>query len=126
MRVLIVEDDQLLRELYEDALNAAGFEVLTSRHAQEAVSMLDEYGAEVVVMDMMLPGHNGLEILHEMQSYSDWARIPVIVLSARHPDEFRMSQRDWQLLGVVKYLYKPETKVHQLVKEIAGVVAHVR
>lgn len=122
MRVLIIEDDQLLRELYEDALSEVGYNVLIARHAQEAVSMLDEYGADIVVMDMMLPGHNGLEILHEMQSYDDWQDVPVVILSARHPDEFRMSPDDWMQLGVIEYLYKPETKVHQLVKTISAAV----
>ncbi|MDX1765874.1 MAG: response regulator [Candidatus Saccharimonadales bacterium] len=124
MKILLVEDDQLLRDLYDDALSQAGHQVLQARHAQEAVTMLDEYGAEIIIMDMMLPGHNGLEILHELQTYNDWQQLPVIVLSSRHPKEFKMTDQDWQRLGVVKFLYKPRTKIHHLTSEVMSLAPH--
>jgi DNA-binding response OmpR family regulator len=114
MKILLVEDDQFLSELYQDSLGAAGHSVVTSRHAQEAVLMLEEYGADLILLDIMLPGHNGLELINEMQSYDDWQAIPIVVISSINREEFGLSDLQWMDMGVVDYLYKPTTSLQDL------------
>lgn len=111
--VLLIEDDLFLRELYLQALQQAGFIVQVAQDAQEGLDLLDEYGADLLVLDLMLPAHGGIEALHELQSHSDWQSIPVVVLSSVPRQRFVSA--DLKQLGVKHYLYKPETTPAQLV-----------
>lgn len=106
-RVLLIEDDLFLLELYRQALVSAGYLVQSAQGAQEGLDLLDEYGADVVVLDLMLPAHGGVEALHELQSHSDWQAIPVVVLSS--VPRQRLGHGNLVELGVEHYLYKPDT-----------------
>ena len=77
--ILLVEDDVWLAELYMRTLQEAGF---TYRHVPDGlagIEAMDEAVPDVVVLDIFLPGPNGLVLLHEMQSYADLSALPVIV-----------------------------------------------
>lgn len=115
--VLLVEDDRFLGDLYAQALTAAGYAVHRATNAQTAVDILDEYGSNVIVLDLMLPAHNGVEVLQEIQSYSDWQKIPVLVLSAQHPKK-GYDRSEWAKYGVREYLYKPEVLPEEMVAAV--------
>lgn len=117
--VLLIEDDLFLRELYLQALQKAGFIVQAAQDAQEGLDLLDEYGADLLVLDLMLPAHGGIEALHELQSHSDWQSIPVVVLSSVPRQRFVGA--DLTQLGVKHYLYKPDTTPEQLVNTLSQV-----
>lgn len=118
MRVLLVEDDFDLGEMYGLALKKAGHGVFWVRSAQEALDALDKEQVEVIVLDMMLPVNNGLNVLHELRSYEDWRQIPVVILSSLKPDEIGATAKHLKSLGVYKYLVKSETKPEALCEEI--------
>lgn len=126
-KILLVEDDKWLGELYVDAVSAqGGVEALLASSAESALAALDEHSdISLIVLDMFLPDHNGIEFLHEIASYTDIAELPVIVLSSIYQHDFNISQERWRHYGVVEYLYKPETKPDQLViaikKQLIGV-----
>lgn len=82
-RVLIVEDDVWQRQHVSRVLQQNGFETAESAHALEAIDLVDTFQPNVIMLDMMLPGPNGLVLLHELQSHSDLAQIPVVVMSTR-------------------------------------------
>jgi two-component system, OmpR family, response regulator ResD len=115
MSILLVEDDIWLAQLYKDVLVKEGFEVSTVMTAAKALEQLDKKLPDLMVLDMFLPAHNGLELLHEVASYSDTAKIPVVVLSSAFKHDFGMSDLRWREYGVVEYLYKPITKPVDLV-----------
>lgn len=121
-KILLIEDDIWLGELYASALMDHGYEVLHAKTAQESLDLLDENTAQVIILDIMLPGHNGIEVLHELQSYEDWSKIPVVVLSTIAPQQFQLSHKQWREYGVTKYLYKPRVKPSDLVIEIEGLI----
>lgn len=104
-RILLIEDDRFLRELYGQSLENAGYTVLAAFEGQMALDLLDEYGAELILLDLMLPGHSGIELLNELQSHSDWQKLPVVVLSAVGQNRFK---GDLGQFGVVDYLQKGE------------------
>lgn len=116
-RVLLIEDDLFLLELYRQALTLAGFVVQAAQDAQTGLDLLDEYGADVLVLDLLLPAHGGIEALHELQSHSDWQAIPVVVLSSIPHKRFMKS--DMAQLGVKHYLYKPDTTPADLVDTLS-------
>lgn len=119
-KILLVEDDLWLAELYSDILETEkDCQVLRADSASDAIELLDKNtDVALIILDMFLPGHNGIEFLHEIASYSDTNTIPVIVLSSVYQHDFQMSEDRWRHYGVVEYLYKPKTRPQQLVAAV--------
>lgn len=78
-RVLVVDDDTWMAAHYARALAKAGFEPVVAANALEAMEQLDVAVPEVIILDMLMPGPNGMVFLHEIQSHADLAQIPIIV-----------------------------------------------
>ncbi len=120
VKILLVEDDAWLAELYQTALEFEDeCKVFTAASADRALEVLDQHSdIDLIILDMFLPEHNGIEFLHELASYTDINIIPVIVLSSVYKHDFGMNEERWKHYGVVKYLYKPSTKPKDLLVEI--------
>lgn len=118
--ILLVEDDIWLAQLYQDALQAdEQCRVLHVTTADKALDVLNEESrVDLIVLDMFLPEHNGIEFLHELASYSDINELPVIVLTSVSQHDLSMNEERWKQYGVVKYLYKPTTKPRDLLVEV--------
>lgn len=84
--ILVVEDEPWLGELYCHVLARAGYKVTWCRDGYEAIERLDESRYDVLLLDIVLPWANGLQLLHELSSHSDLAHIPVIVYSNALPE----------------------------------------
>lgn len=80
-RILIVEDDRWLAEMYRDVLQD-DFSVTLCHDAQTAIGALDEAAPDIILLDIMLPGGNGMAFLQELRSYDDVAAVPVLVCSS--------------------------------------------
>ena len=114
--ILYIEDEPEIRRVYERALIKAGYKVHTAQHAQEAIDILDVFQTmHCVVVDLFLPEHNGLAILHHLQSYADWQNIPVIILSSQTRAQIKTSDDYLKDLGVVEYCDKTKTSPKDLV-----------
>lgn len=79
-KILIIEDDSSIAELQKDYLEVAGFEVSLCDNGLDGLKMLRESEFDLLVLDIMLPGLDGLEILRSMQEEKD---IPVLLVSAK-------------------------------------------
>ena len=119
MQILLIEPDTLLAQTYSKALKHSGHRVQVSATAQQAVHQADEHMPELVILELQLVSHSGIEFLYELRSYPEWQDIPVLVLSHVPPTEFVDS---WNLLqnelGVKKYLYKPRTSLAKLLNSV--------
>ena len=82
MTILVVDDDTWQADHYRRELERAGYKVKLARHAYEAISEIDNEQPILLLLDLMLPGSNGITLLHELRSYPDLAAIPVIVVSS--------------------------------------------
>ena len=80
--VLIVEDEPWLASSYQRALRAAGYVAVMVRSADEAIVAVDDHPVDVIVLDMILPAVNGLQLLHELRSHVDLMALPVILCSS--------------------------------------------
>lgn len=120
-QILLIEPDRILAESYVLALQAAGHEVQAAGSAQAAIMSADVIKPDVVVLELQLVEHSGIEFLYEFHSYPDWQNIPVLLQTGVPQSEFKDS---WQLLqrelGVKEYLYKPRTSLKQLVSAVRG------
>lgn len=77
--VLIVEDDDWLAEQHGRTLQAAGYTVQFAPHALAAMDAIDNTRPDAIVLDLLLAGPNAFTLLHELQSHTDLAAIPVIL-----------------------------------------------
>lgn len=102
MNVLLVEDDQWVGECYAAWLHRAGFLVHWARDAQSALDALDNMTCHVIVLDLLLPQVNGIQLLTVAASHVDLMDIPVVICSSAIPK----AEVDWQAYGVVAVLNK--------------------
>jgi len=115
-RILLIEPDRVLAEIYKRALEADGHtSVTTVNSAQTAITAADQHRPDLVILELQLIEHSGVEFLYEFRSYPEWQGVPVLVQTMVPFNEFR---DNWHLLqdelGVGAYLYKPHTSLRQL------------
>lgn len=79
--LLLVEDDDATRRMFETALTGAGFTVHTANNGAAAITLLREGAFDLVVLDLLLPWITGLGVLNAMQQSSVTAQIPVVVVT---------------------------------------------
>lgn len=80
--VLVVDDHPLNREMLQRRLTKQGFEVWIATHGAEALAMLQEKPADLVLLDMIMPGLDGFQVLRQIKANRSLAGMPVIMLSA--------------------------------------------
>ncbi len=117
--LLVVEPDGVLAGSLRAALSGSGYDVVHAYTAQEAVIKADQSIPALVILELQLVGHSGMEFLYEFRSYSDWERVPVIIYSSVPPGEFAGSRETLlEQLGVRAFLYKPNTPLTELVQTV--------
>jgi DNA-binding response OmpR family regulator len=102
MRVLLVEDEPRLSATLSMGLRAEGFVVVTVGNGVEGLHEATTSSFDVVVLDIMLPGHSGYEVLRQMRAQNVWT--PVLMLTAKDGE---YDQTDAFDLGADDYLTKP-------------------
>ena len=100
-RVLVVDDDTKTVELVKLYLNRDGYRVLTAYDGAEALRLAREGHPDLIVLDLMLPGIDGLEICRTLRNESD---VPIIMLTAKTTDEDKLTGLG---LGADDYVTKP-------------------
>ncbi|HEY1645899.1 MAG TPA: response regulator [Candidatus Saccharimonadales bacterium] len=118
-QVLLVEPDRPLAKTYQAALRQAGHKVKVAASSQEAINVADKTVPDVVVLEIQLIRHSGIEFLYEFRSYPEWQGIPVLI----HTNVPYQELKDgWPLLsehlGVAKYKYKPDTNLEALISSV--------
>jgi DNA-binding response OmpR family regulator len=101
-RILVIEDQEDLAELYESALENAGYDVTVAYTGEEGVAEFEAKGADAVLMDMTLPEMHGTKALRKIRKLSP--SVPVLVVTGETMAE---SRAECQRLGVQEYLSKP-------------------
>ena len=100
-KVLVVDDDAKTAELVKLYLNRDGYRVLTAYDGIEALQMARENYPDLIVLDLMLPGIDGLEICRILRTESD---VPIIMLTAKTTDQDKLTGLS---LGADDYVTKP-------------------
>jgi CheY-like chemotaxis protein len=98
-RVLIVDDELNQRRALSIGLRLEGFEVSTACSAAEALTVLAEAVIDVALVDLMMPGVNGLELARQMRVQHP--TVPVVLTSAYHLTERQLARADVGLVGFV-------------------------
>lgn len=115
-KVLIVDDDQFIRELYEEVLKDGGFEVDTASDGEEGLSKLQKGGYSVTLLDVMMPKKNGLEVLKELQSHPSSEKNSTIILLTNLAQDPIV--QDALSHGASSYLIKTDMTPDQILSEV--------
>ena len=102
--IYCVEDDESIRELMLYALRASGFEAVGFPEGESLFQALDSRRPRLILLDIMLPGMDGIEILKRLRADRDTRQIPVIMASAKGTEYDKVLGLD---LGADDYLAKP-------------------
>lgn len=100
-RILMIDDDEELCELVAEYLKPEGFELEVVHHGQQGLERAQQNAYALLVLDVMLPGANGFEVLRQVRAHS---RVPVLMLTARGDDVDRIVGLE---MGADDYLPKP-------------------
>ncbi len=82
-KVLVCDNEELLRALVRGALEIGDYEIVEARDGDESVELARSCEPDLIVLDMMMPGRTGLEVLQELRAEPRFAKTPVVMLTAR-------------------------------------------
>ncbi len=114
-KILLVDDERGILKVLSIKLRVSGYDVVTAGGGQEALELIDSAKPDLMVLDIIMPGIDGFEVLERLQSTS---KLPVIVYSARPENAAKAIG-----LGADDFFAKP-FDVDELVKRIDGLVDH--
>lgn len=118
-RVVIVDDDELLVKLLTHKLTQKGLQVSSAHDGESGLEMVTSAQPDLVILDGMMPGMDGLEVLQRLKQNEETKDIPVVFLSARKLEGDIVSGLD---MGAADYLVKPfmPEELFARVKRILG------
>ncbi len=116
-RILLVEDDQFLRELMVTKLKREGFTVLVAVDGREGAAMIQAERPQLVLLDIILPGLDGFNVLQQTRNSSDAhvAATPIVLLSNLGQDSDVQKGRQ---LGATDYLIKANLTIDEIIKKV--------
>lgn len=110
MNILLIEPNVRLGKTYKQYLEQMGHTVSLCRGAQEAVLAADGTTPDVVVLELLLAQHSGVEFLYEFRSYAEWQHVPIVLHTFAQHTGLELPAE----LGTMLYLYKPTTTLARL------------
>lgn len=114
-RILVVEDEASFSEALAYLLTKEGFEVTVAENGADAITAFARNGADLVLLDLMLPGLSGVEVCRQIRSYS---QVPIIMLTAKDDEVDKVVGLE---IGADDYVTKPY-KSRELVARIRAVL----
>jgi len=111
--ILLVDDERAIHKVLGIRLRISGYDVISALSGQEALEMVASAKPDIIVLDVIMPGVDGFEVLQKLRSYS---QLPVIVFSARSDNAAKALE-----LGANDFLTKPFIP-DELVKKIQAIL----
>ncbi len=118
-KIIIVEDEEILRNLLKKKLENEGYEIDVAEDGEEGIKKIQETNFDLILLDIIMPKMGGFDVLEEMQKDENLKSIPVIVVSnSGQPVEVDRAQKlgakDW----VVKTEFDPQEVIDKVKKQI--------
>lgn len=119
-RILIIEDDDLLREIYATKLELEGFDVNTAANGEAGLEAAIHYAPNVILLDMVMPRMTGLEFLQAYQPYSRHPNVATLIMSNKSSSQ---EVNEAKALGAKEYLIKSQHTPDAIVARIRHYLA---
>ena len=114
--ILVIDDQGELRTLFQRVLESQGYTIFTAENGNAGLAALETCNPQLILLDMAMPGMDGLEFLRQLRSQPQWAQLPVIMLSGLMSAQQVATARE---LGVVDQLVKAEFSMKELRSRVA-------
>jgi DNA-binding response OmpR family regulator len=118
-KILLVEDDNNLREIFDMRLQAEGYQTVSAGDGEEALVVAVKEKPDLIIADVMMPKLSGFEMLETLRSSPDVGKVKVIMMTALGQAEDRARG---EKLGVVKYLVKSQVTLEDFVRVVREVL----
>ena len=118
-KIMVVEDDQSLREIYSIRLTAEGFEVVSAGDGEEALAVAVKERPDLVISDVMMPKISGFDMLDILRSTPETKDIKVIMMTALSSEDQR---KRGESLGADKYLVKSQVGIEDVIAAVHEVI----
>jgi DNA-binding response OmpR family regulator len=118
-KILVIEDDKFLRELIIRKLTGEGYEASEAVDGEEGIKKIKEKKPDLILLDLILPGINGFEVLSRAKEDANLAQIPVIILSnLGQKDEIEKGLK----LGAIDFLIKAHFTPGEIIGKIKAIL----
>lgn len=122
-KVLIIEDDQNLRDIYREEFETEGFTVNVAHDGEEGLQKISEQHPDIILLDILMPKMTGFDVLTKIKKDDEFKNIPVLVLTNLYTDTYDLV-KNWgasfvlmkvdhtpgQVVGKVREILKTQTK----------------
>ena len=115
--ILWVEDDKLIGNILSKKFISSGFDLLLVKRGDEALEQLKHTIPDIIILDIVLPGINGLDLLQKIRSDAGLKEIPILILSnLSKPGDIERAR----ILGAQRFLVKAAVSLDQIVSEVSA------
>lgn len=117
LKIMIVEDYQILREVISKKFSQEGFKVFAACNGQEALSNLESFEPDVILLDIIMPGLNGFEVLKKIRDNSDPKISKTVVMMLSNlgdEDDVQKAMR----IGADDYMIKSDFTISEIIEKI--------
>ena len=115
--LLVVEDNPLLVGMYKSAFEKAGFSVVFAHDGKSGLELAKTELPAVILLDVLMPGMNGLDVLRELKKDPHTKDIRVMVLTVLYQEEIKKQAKE---LGADDFITKSELKLSEIVDKVLG------
>lgn len=123
LRILLAEDDRAMHKVLVPALAEKGWEIISAFTGTEAWDLITKQHPDLVLLDIMMPGKNGFQLLKDLRDHNELSRIPVVIISNLGLDQ---DIRRGLSLGAKGYIVKANFSLDEMVTEIERYVAKIK
>ena len=114
-KIAIIEDDQVINQMYRMKFEAAGFDVSSASDGEAGVKMVEKLNPDIILLDLQMPRMGGAEALEIIRSKKALSKTPVIILTNLGEEEAPKSLR---ALGIHSYIVKADLAPSQVVSRV--------
>jgi len=117
--ILIIEDDQFLRELIVRKITGEGFSALEAESGEQGIEKTKQEKPDLILLDLMLPGIGGFEVLKKIKEDKNSNSIPIIILSnLAEPEEMEKGLK----MGAVDFLIKAHLTPREIIDKVKSIL----
>ena len=115
MKILIIEDEKTLSAVMQEELKAKGYDIKIAGDGEVAMKMAKSFRPGIILLDILLPKKNGLDVLADLKADKELKSVPVIIVSNLYEDE---TIKKALALGAVDYFVKVQHSIYEVIEKI--------
>lgn len=122
-KILVVDDDMTLRQLYEERMKREGYEIISAGDGEEAVQKVQAEKPDLILLDIMMPKINGIDVMKMLREKEETSNIPIILFTALVQEIGKVKE---MMKPYDEYLVKSEIMPKDVVDKIKSCLAKAK